>query len=117
MFTKTQLIGQGRGGVRKRPPLILPPLPKPPKGTPVEEWAVTMKQAAELTETTFQNWHRRVEFKGVPAYIGPGGRKYILIADLSQTRAAKREGAKTEESLDRARQHERNIRDPWPGVI
>jgi hypothetical protein len=88
--------GAGRGGSRKRPPLVLPPLPKPPAGTELDEWAVPVSTAAELLGVTFQTLHQQIERGSLPAYIGPpvpgshGPAKFVLVDDLTEHAAAQR---------------------------
>jgi hypothetical protein len=87
--------GPGRGGRRKRPPLELPVL-SVPAGIPLDEWAVSVRVAAELLVVTHQSIHQQIERRTLPAYLHEG-RKYVLLADLAQTRTARAQVAEEAE--------------------
>jgi hypothetical protein len=87
--------GPGRGGRRKRPVLDLPVL-SVPAGIPLDEWAVPVREAAELLMVTHQSIHQQIERRTLPAYLHEG-RKYVLLEDLAQTRTARAQAAQEAE--------------------
>jgi excisionase family DNA binding protein len=86
---------RGRGGCRKRPPLDLPVL-SVPVGIPLDEYAVPVRQAAELLGVSYQTVHAQIERRTLPAYLHEG-RKHVLLEDLAQTRTARAQAAQEAE--------------------
>ena len=87
---------RGHGGVRQRPPLALPLLPPVPEGMTLEEFACPVSVAAHLTGIKFQGLHAQIERGTVPAYL-LDGRRMILLADLCETQAARRQAKQAAE--------------------
>jgi hypothetical protein len=85
---------RGHGGRRKRPPLVLPALIVP-DGVELAEFAVAVREAAELMEVSFQSVHQMIERHaagqpgGMPGYLWQG-RKFVLIEDMAESRATQR---------------------------
>jgi hypothetical protein len=81
--------GPGRGGVRKKPALMLPPLPPMPADEEsMETWAVPVREAGQLIGVSWQTLHQAIERGTLPAYRWRG-HKYVLIADLTDSAYAK----------------------------
>jgi hypothetical protein len=87
---------RGHGGARQRPPLALPLLPPVPEGMTLEEFACPVSVAAELTGIKMQGLHAQIERGTLPAYL-LDGRKMILLADLCETQAARRQSEQVAE--------------------
>jgi hypothetical protein len=103
---------RGPGGRRLKPPLILKPL-HVPAGIPLDEWAVPVATAAEFTGVTVQAIHKMIELRTLPAYLGPGGFRFVTINDLAESAAGSRQAARDAELNRRLAWHEFRCVDPW----
>ena len=101
---------RGHGGSRKRPPLVLPALIVP-EGISLEEWAVTIATAAELTGVKMQGLHAQIERGTLPAYL-LDGRKMVRLDDLVECQAARRQQDAIHELDMRRASHQINVDNP-----
>jgi hypothetical protein len=75
--------------------------------------AVSVLEAARLTDTSEQNLHQAINRGTLPAYQWVG-RRMILLDDLVESPAARKQAERlAEESFDR-REAEYRHRNPWP---
>jgi hypothetical protein len=108
---------RGHGGRRKRAPLVLPTL-QVPRDTPLDEWAVKLSVAAELTGLTTQAIWKMTEIRTLPAYLGPDGVRYVRLCDLAESPAGSRQAAKDAEQERRVAWHEFRIKTyPEAGCV
>jgi hypothetical protein len=56
-----------------------------------DELAMTVAQAADVLECSQQNINQRILSGALPAYRGPDGNRWLLVVDLCETAASKKQ--------------------------
>jgi hypothetical protein len=80
-----------------------------------EEQVLSLAQAADLLEVSFQAVAQAVLRGTLPAYRD-GHRRVVLADDLAETQTTRAQAAEADELAQAQAEHARRLDAPWPGV-